>query len=87
MNPIEIEIILMRDFDFHGFSRYAEGPFTVLCRNIPLYEFRIWDNISKIPFGTKFSRKIVPKGLTRQRNCPETMLGQFLKRTISPAFK
>ena len=31
MTPIEIEIVLMRDFDFHGFLRYGEGRFTVLC--------------------------------------------------------
>ena len=32
MNLTEIGIILMRDFDFHGFSRYGEGRFTVLCQ-------------------------------------------------------
>ena len=32
MNPIEIEIIWKRNFDFHGFSRCGEGRFTVLCR-------------------------------------------------------
>ena len=31
MNPIEIEIFLKRNFDFHGFSRCGEGRFTVLC--------------------------------------------------------
>ena len=31
MNPTEIENILTRDFDFHGFSRYGEGRFTVSC--------------------------------------------------------
>ena len=31
INPIKIENILMHDFDFHGFSRYGEGRFMVLC--------------------------------------------------------
>ena len=43
MNPIKIEIILMRDFDFHGFSRYGEGRFTVLCRNI--LKFVVWERV------------------------------------------
>ena len=39
MNPIEIEIILTRNFDFHGFSRYGEGRFTVLCQNLFTWTF------------------------------------------------
>ena len=42
-----MEIILMRDFDFHGFSRYGEWRFTVLCRND--YENMVE---KKLPFMT-----------------------------------
>ena len=48
MNPIEIESILMSDFDFHGFSRYGEGRFTLFCLTLPNNKFLDWSKLKAL---------------------------------------
>ena len=61
MNPIEIEIILMRDFDFHGFSEFGEGRFTVLCQ-------KFWKTFTDYKIEFDFERIEKMKGKEENAN-------------------